>query len=209
MTPVSDVLPAVLTSDWPGSAGCRVSAPRPPAFLRPRTAAFRRTAAPDGTADGTADGRIAVRGFGPAPRDVAAAREFTGETLRGWGLAPLVDDVAVIVSELVGNALRHGTTATPRPPLPAERSERPFEGPVRLGLLWRGPTLLCAVSDPSPAAPVLGQPGQLSETGRGLHIIDALSQNWGWSPPGSGGKTVWATVPASRACHHPGAPSPG
>ncbi|MEE1941285.1 ATP-binding protein [Streptomyces sp. TRM 70361] len=196
---MSDVLPTVLAGDWPGPTGRRFSVPRPPAFLRPH-AAVRHPAAPDGTADG----RIAVRGFGPAPQDAAAAREFTGETLRGWGLGPLVDDVAVIVSELVGNALRYGMTAGPRPPLPAERSERPAEGPVRLGLLWRGPTLLCAVSDPSPATPVLGRPDQLSETGRGLHIIDALSQNWGWSPPGSGGKTVWATVSVGRACHRPG-----
>lgn len=37
-----------------------------------------------------------------------AAREFSAQTLRGWGLPVLADDAAVIVSELVSNAIRHG-----------------------------------------------------------------------------------------------------
>src|SRR6516225_10011724 len=36
------------------------------------------------------------------------ARDFTGQTLRGWGLPVLTEDATVIVSELVTNALLHG-----------------------------------------------------------------------------------------------------
>lgn len=38
---------------------------------------------------------------------VGGARRFTRTTLTGWGLADRFDDVALVVSELVTNALRH------------------------------------------------------------------------------------------------------
>ncbi len=54
------------------------------------------------------------------------------------------------------------------------RARRPRQ-PVRLGLLQRGPCVLCAVADPSKAAPAPRTPGSLAETGRGLNIICVLS----------------------------------
>src|SRR6266487_3134205 len=130
--------------------------------------------------------RVATRTPPVAPESVKAARAFTDTTLRRWGVADLVNDVGVVVSELLTNALRHGV------PPRARNSSRP---PIRLGLLHPGTCVLCAVSDPSDELPVLREPDYLAETGRGLHVVASLSQRWGWTPPGHAGKVVWATFP--------------
>jgi two-component sensor histidine kinase len=88
-----------------------------------------------------------------------------------------------VVSELLTNALRHA--------LPAA-TEAGIGWPVQLGLLQRGRCVTCAVADPSKAAPVPGRPGYLAETGRGLHVIAALSDRWGFTTSGDGGKVIWA-----------------
>ena len=66
--------------------------------------------------------------------------------------------------------------------------------------------LLCAVADPSPAAPVPRPAAALGETGRGLHIVGALSDGWGYTASGTG-KVVWAmfAVPAADLPLAPGA----
>ena len=108
---------------------------------------------------------------------ICAAREFTISTLQGWGVAERCEDVAVVVSELLTNALLHA--------LPAAGQAR-TGWPVRLGLL------ICAVADPSRVAPVLQQPEHFGETGRGLHVIAALSDRWGCTVPTDIGKVLWA-----------------
>jgi hypothetical protein len=65
-------------------------------------------------------------------------------------------------------------------------------GRVRLGLLQYRPCLLCAVADPSKATPMLRASGSLAETGRGLQMICALSDQWGYTKPSDAGKIVWA-----------------
>ena len=116
------------------------------------------------------------------------ARHFTRSTLQSWGMAALADDVETIVSEMLSNAIRHGL------PCPEQLPSAPRL--VGLGLLRRGATVLCAVSDPSTDVPVVLERTRSAASGRGLHIIDALSESWGWTPPGRRGKTVWATVSA-------------
>jgi len=44
------------------------------------------------------------------------------------------------------------------------------------------------------AAPVLKEPGCVEEAGRGLQMVDALSDVWGWSPMTGRGKAVWAIL---------------
>ena len=51
--------------------------------------------------------RIATRALGADPGSVRAARDFTVATLRRWGMAERSQDIAIVVSELVTNALRH------------------------------------------------------------------------------------------------------
>jgi anti-sigma regulatory factor (Ser/Thr protein kinase) len=116
-------------------------------------------------------------------RSVPAARAFTFATLRRWGIGYNSQDIAVVVSELVTNAVRHA--------LPGPGASGP-PGRVRLGLLQYGPWLLCAVADPSTAIPVPRASGSLAETGRGLQMIRALSDQWGYTKPSDTGKIVWA-----------------
>jgi anti-sigma regulatory factor (Ser/Thr protein kinase) len=127
--------------------------------------------------------RIATRTPSVDPGSISAARRFATETMRRWGLDDREPDVAVVVSELLTNAVRHGL------PLAAHLPERP----IRLGLLHAGPAVLCAVADPSERLPVPREPRWLEENGRGLHVIASLSDQWGsCAAPGQGGKVVWA-----------------
>jgi len=57
------------------------------------------------------------------------------------------------------------------------------------------------VDDASPAALQARQYGATATTGRGLSIVESLSQSWGVTPR-SGGKTVWALVPLDDARDH-------
>ncbi len=118
---------------------------------------------------------------------VGEARRFTRRTCDQWGLDDRFDDVCLVVSELVTNALRHGLPAC------APRSAGQ-EAPVRLHLLrWTG-RLVCAVRDPSRGSPVPRAAGDFSaESGRGLLLVESFSDGWGWQPMRSGrGKMVWA-----------------
>jgi len=36
------------------------------------------------------------------------------------------------------------------------------------------------------------EPSYLAETGRGLHVISALADTWGYTTPTGTGKVVWA-----------------
>jgi len=114
---------------------------------------------------------------------VRAARDFTVSTLRQWGVAERREDIAIVVSELLTNALRHARPAS---------GDARTGWPIRLGLLQPGRCVMCAVADPSKVAPVPKQPGYFSETGRGLHVIAALSDQWGYTPPTDMGKVLWA-----------------
>jgi hypothetical protein len=117
---------------------------------------------------------------------VAEARRFTSSTLSGWELSPLIDNATVIVSELFSNALRYGRT---------KASTRPAcLNLVLLGLLRQGNTVVCAVGDHSMDVPVLKEPDYLAQSGRGLHIVQCLSESWGWTTPTPSGKAVWAAV---------------
>jgi Histidine kinase-like ATPase domain len=138
--------------------------------------------------------RVATRTIGANAGSVRAARDFTVAILRRWGTAERGHDIAVVVSELLTNALQHA--------LPEPAGTWPPR-PIRLGLLQQGPGVLCAVADPCRAVPVLRTPGSLAETGRGLQMIRALSDRWGYTPPTGTGKVVWAMFDPrlfGRAC---------
>jgi len=183
-----------------GSTGCRwLMAAAEMAGL----ASSRWWPSPDPAAlAGSCRPRIATRVLGADPGSVRAARDFTVATVRRWGMAERSPDIAIVVSELLTNALWH---ALPRP-----GDTRPGR-PIRLGLLQPGPWVLCAVADPGTGAPAPRTPGALDETGRGLHLICALSDRWGCTPPSETGKVVWALfyprqTPPSPARVLPGRP---
>jgi Histidine kinase-like ATPase domain len=120
------------------------------------------------------------------PEAARAARRLTRNTLRDWGLIALVEDAETIVGELVANAVMHAMT-------PAS-GRRPTGQDLALRLHRRTGEVICAVLDPSDATPVLKGPGCAGESGRGLQIVDALSDVWGWSPVAGRGKAVWAIL---------------
>lgn len=130
-----------------------------------------------------------TRSFAPCYEETRDARELATTTLRRWGLGDLLDDVPLVVSELVTNALRHGL-GLDRAPVAPDRSAEPSRA-VRLCLARRGRHVVCAVRDPSGSPPVAGPLDDIAESGRGLHLVRGLSQEWGWYPRDTG-KVVWA-----------------
>ncbi|WP_345570946.1 ATP-binding protein [Streptomyces plumbiresistens] len=134
---------------------------------------------------GISAAEFAARSFCADPAGLQHARHFARKVLDEWGLTAYIDDAVIVIGELIANAARHAlqpdghdeTTAT-----------------AWLGLVRRQQAVICAVADPSPCAPTLQHPEQLSESGRGLQIIEALSASWGCSQPQASGKMVWARV---------------
>lgn len=101
----------------------------------------------------------------------AAALSF----LHRLGLGHVADDVVLVVSEMVTNAVRHGT------------------GPVTLELERDTQAVVVGVRDESPEQPVARQADADAEGGRGLELVDLLCVAHGVrsSPPG---KTVWGAL---------------
>ena len=119
---------------------------------------------------------------------VREARQCTRGTLNKWNVGDCFDDLCLVVSELVTNALRHA--------LPSDTPRAPEQDPpVRLHLArWTG-RLLCAVRDPSQDSPVARHSDDFSaESGRGLFLVDSFADSWGWHPLAGtlSGKVVWA-----------------
>jgi anti-sigma regulatory factor (Ser/Thr protein kinase) len=115
------------------------------------------------------------------------ARQFTRQTVRRWNLNSICDDAVQIASELVANAVRHGRPDT-------EAADGPHEA-VWLALALRPRTLLCVVRDPSQLRPRLTSPQPMAEGHRGLPIVHALSNTWGFTlTPETPGKAVWARM---------------
>jgi hypothetical protein len=131
--------------------------------------------------------------LGPEPAAAAQARRLTRDTLARWDMQYLADDAEAIASELAANAIRAATP--PRGTLPA----------IIFAIHHRPGELRIIIWDNGPGYPRRNAPGPDDEAGRGLAIIDGLTgRNWGWWPtPRSGGKVIWAAVPAPTA-----APSP-
>jgi anti-sigma regulatory factor (Ser/Thr protein kinase) len=120
-------------------------------------------------------------GLAAVPESVKEARDFALGVLTAWGLTAMRDEVRLVVSELVTNALRysagHGDANTT---------------PIRLSFLCAGGQLTCAVADPCDQIPVHREPSSSSQSGRGLHLVEAFSDSWSWAPLSSHGKVVWA-----------------
>src|ERR1700728_3012677 len=121
------------------------------------------------------------------PQSARGAGRISRHTLRDWGLAFLAEDAETIVGEFVANAITHAASVGELPRKQAAEN---------LGLrpLRRTGEVICAVLDPSDSAPVLKTPGSVEESGRGLQMVDALSDVWGWSPVAGRGKAVWAIL---------------
>ncbi|WP_050514666.1 ATP-binding protein [Streptomyces rimosus] len=141
------------------------------------------------------DRHFAACALSGAYRTIAEARRFTATTLEGWGIhASVVTDATLVVSELVSNALRHAAPV----PTAAEGPGSDVLCAAWLALAHDDSGILCAVSDSGSRTPALAPPDPFAGSGRGLWIVDRISESWGWTPPDALGKTVWAQLAASE-----------
>jgi len=114
------------------------------------------------------------------PEAAGQARRFAHACLLDWHLDALTDDLDLVVSELVTNALLHARGDGP-----------PSIAPIRLEVCRTADSLVCRVTDNCAAPPTQGAAGESAENGRGLFLVDVLSAQWGWFS-GPAGKIVWA-----------------
>ncbi|GAA1698097.1 hypothetical protein GCM10009680_42850 [Streptomyces yatensis] len=116
------------------------------------------------------------------PQAAGQARRHVREQLAAWGLDELITTTELLVSELVGNAIRHA------------------RGPLCL-LLLRSRSLICAVFDGSLSTPRIRHPSYTDEGGRGLLLVSALSRRWR-ARYLDDGKCIWSEqdLPQRDAC---------
>jgi two-component sensor histidine kinase len=124
----------------------------------------------------------------PKPHEVQRVRHEVQRTLAIWGCADSADEVLVVVSELITNAVRHA-------PCPE----------INFVATYGEGVLLLEVDDGSTAPPIPQRHLADAESGRGLDIVQSLVSDWGWTPRADGMKTTWAViqVPARNAFTRP------
>ena len=111
-----------------------------------------------------------------SPHGPAQARRAVAECAARLGLAPEQgEDLALVVSEMVTNAVRHGSP------------------PVQLELVADGDTVLVAVADSGAGRPKPRLADPDAEGGRGMTLVDELCAEHGVRPQPPG-KAVWAAL---------------
>lgn len=123
--------------------------------------------------------------FPARPLSVRRARCAVAGALPKGVRAQLADDLGLLTSELVTNAVRHGARAED-------------EDLVELVLWPADGHYWIAVSDPggtTARVPALAHPGPDAEAGRGLVIVDRLAAAWAVRPRPVRGTSVVAGVP--------------
>jgi len=99
-----------------------------------------------------------------------------------WGFTPFTERVELLVSELLTNAVNASRTLE-------------WITPVRFWLLSDEASVLVLVWDGNPQPPVRIDTSELDEHGRGLLLVEALSDQWDWYVPREiGGKVVTALI---------------
>jgi anti-sigma regulatory factor (Ser/Thr protein kinase) len=118
-------------------------------------------------------------------RAVTICRRTLRLILTMHGLLGLVDTAELLATELISNAVRH------------------TKGPAALRLRWTAGVLRIGAWDADPAPPEppvpLEQVADLEE-GRGLALVRACADLWGWQPlarEGNRGKVVWCELAAA------------
>ena len=100
------------------------------------------------------------------------ARHFVRQVAAGTVDEDALDRVELLVSEVVTNALRYGAP------------------PITLAIAHEDDDLVVRVSDGNPAPPVKRHAKDWEESGRGIELVDLLSDAWGVEPS-EDGKAVW------------------
>ncbi|MFF4253968.1 SpoIIE family protein phosphatase [Streptomyces sp. NPDC001663] len=147
-------------------------------------------------------GRIAVWDLPCAAESARKARALVTDRLADWALTSLVDSLRLIVSELIGNTVRHAS-GLPGGSAQDDHSDQNAgtsqddqshpRGTVRLRLLHLETGVVCEVYDGSEATPRVRHPALTDEFGRGLQLVALSSDGWG-ARYTEGGKCVWARL---------------
>ncbi|MBV2356897.1 ATP-binding protein [Streptomyces sp. J2-1] len=125
---------------------------------------------------------------------VSVARHFVRLALTKWHARSIEGDAALIVSELVTNAVK-ATGVLNSPPNWAELETT---RPVTLRLVGLDAGIVIEVWDTTRELPVLRSPDDDTEGGRGLVLVQELAHTWG-AHPTPHGKLVWAHLPVPEA----------
>jgi anti-sigma regulatory factor (Ser/Thr protein kinase) len=132
--------------------------------------------------------RVSVLELGPVPAAPSRARLHVRTVLAEWGVPHfLVGDAEMLCAELTANALRASLALMP-------------PQPIGLRLLANEQRLVIEVWDAHPDDPVRRDATATAESGRGLAIVEELSNRWGSRRLGEHVKTVWAELllPSAR-----------
>jgi two-component sensor histidine kinase len=115
------------------------------------------------------------------PANAAVVRRSIAADLSGRAIAPAaIDDVVLVASELVSNAVMHATDR--------------YDGSLDVGWDIQADHVLIRVVDNNPDLPRQRSTNDTDTRGRGLSIVAALALDWGVQRTASG-KQVWARVP--------------
>lgn len=115
-----------------------------------------------------------------SPESVSAARRFVQQHCSQWHLGDSCDRLLLLVSETVTNVVKHARSRL-----------------VHVRLVRQSPVVRVEVrdDDPTPPAPIEGtEAAPDAESGRGVQLIEALSEEWGVTAHPEGGKTVWFDI---------------
>ena len=121
-----------------------------------------------------------TRSFPAVAQSVHAARRFTVDALAG-SPPDVLEAVELMVSELATNCIRHEGAA------------------FRLAVTRGGGEIRVEVTDSGTGTPTMRTPRPEEPSGRGLRIVDMLSERWGVEPEDPAGKTVWFALAATDA----------
>jgi anti-sigma regulatory factor (Ser/Thr protein kinase) len=111
------------------------------------------------------------------------ARLFVRNAMEAWSLGD-AEVARLAVTELVANAWKHACREIP-------------DSAIRVIVIRTESRVRIEVHDPSPTLPEVRAVGELSESGRGLLLLDELVDDWGsYSTPY--GKAVWFATPDPR-----------
>jgi hypothetical protein len=132
--------------------------------------------------------------IGVSAAAVRGARRHTRVVMTMWGSPELAEPAEHVVSELVTNAATASTGL-----IGSRFGGRWLAGlpPVRLWLTTGPRQVLVQVWDGNGQLPVQQDPDPGRDSGRGLWLVEALSEDWGaFRPEHASGKVVWTLVAA-------------
>ena len=118
--------------------------------------------------------------FVPAPEAVGAVRRFVTSALEEWHQGQLVADAALVASEMASNAIVHARS------------------PFRAFIHRDADVVLIAIKDVGAGAAERQPATTDSLSGRGVAIVEALSDHWGCDELPDG-KLVWAEFTTALA----------